>query len=215
MKFLNSPNGAFLYNSLISLLSVQGTPNTLIVEAVLTEMVKETMREKALFDASFQADPLQKTLSLVIQSIHADLGQLKLEPNLKSYAETTEARLKYGSREIAELSKAASEYGEFWAAPEPQISAQGVPYQVTKLSLGNQFSGILGFAIDGSTFNLAELQARYGIEGHWFPLVVPVEEFIFVVDYSSVLVNLKDVSPGQWTKAKDKLTEMMDTLIPP
>lgn len=213
MKSLNSPNGVFLYNSLLKLLSVQGSPNTLIVEAVLSEMVKETMRSKALFDTSYQTDPLQKALFHVLQSLQADLRQWKLEPNLKSYIETIEAKLKLGSREVAELSKAALQGKEHQEALETQISAHGVSYQVTTLTIGNVFDGLLGFTIDGSTFDLSELQAQYLVEGDWFPLMVTAEEFLFIVDYGSILVNLKGSSHSQRYKARDKLTEMMDTSI--
>lgn len=47
MKFLYSPNGAYLFDNLIDLLRNQERHNNLVVDATFNELVKETMLEKA------------------------------------------------------------------------------------------------------------------------------------------------------------------------
>lgn len=92
------------------------------------------------------------------------------------------------------------------------LSAQGIRFQLTDLAMGSRFNGLYAFAVETATFDMEALQKKYPVEGNWFPATISKDDCLFIVDYSSVLVNLRNLSSDHWPKAKDQLIEMMNHL---
>ncbi len=214
MKFLYSPNGAYLFDNLINLLRNQERHNNLVVEATFNELVKETMLEKAQFERLTGVALLSTSLDLVTQSLNSELKARGVEVDFSSYVKDAQKRLKFAAKEIAGLAAAAQGDESQREAPEPLVSAQGIPFQLTSLRMGSQFNGLYAFAVENATFDLEALQKKYAVEGGWFPATITENDFLFIVDYSSILVNLSNLSNDHWPKAKEKLIEMMDCLRP-
>lgn len=213
MRFHNSPNGVFLYESLLDLLSHQERHNNLIVEAVFNELVKEVMRDEARTQDYSQVDLLRSALDEVALSLSKELNRGDTEFDLDPYIKNCAARLKYVSREIMALARsdvlrANQDLGELL------VNAQGVPYRLHYLSIGMYFNGIYGFSVDGETFDMGQLQQTYQIEAKRFPCEVTLGSLLFIVDFSSILINLNGCTEDQRTLAKFKLTEIIDTLRP-
>lgn len=133
--------------------------------------------------------------------------------DFSSYVKDAQKRLKFAAKEIAALAAAAHGPENQREAPKPLVSAQGIPFQLAPLAMGSQFNGLYAFAVEAATFDLEALQKKYAVEGDWFPATIAENDFLFIVDYSSVLVNLSNLSNDHWPKAKEKLVEMMDFLL--
>ncbi|MBD2109989.1 hypothetical protein [Nodosilinea sp. FACHB-13] len=214
MKFLYSPNGAYLFDNLIDLLRNQERHNNLVVDATFNELVKETMLEKAQFERLTDAALLKTSLDLVTQNLDSELKARGIEVDFSSYVKDAQNRLKFAAKEIASLAAAAHGDANHRQVPEPLVSAQGIQFQLTSLAMGSQFDGLYAFAVETATFDLEALQKKYVVEGDWFPATITENDFLFIVDYSSVLVNLSHLSHDHWTVAKEKLVEIMDYLGP-
>ncbi|MBD1914998.1 MULTISPECIES: hypothetical protein [Cyanophyceae] len=214
MKFLYSPNGAYLFDNLIDLLRNQERHNNLVVDATFNELVKETMLEKAQFERLTDVALLSASLDLVTQNLDSELKARGVEVDFSSYSKDAQNRLKFAAKEIASLAAAAHGDENHRQVPEPLVSAQGIPFQLQSLRMGSQFNGLHAFAVETATFDLEALQKKYPVEGDWFPATIFKNDFLFIVDYSSILVNLSNLSNDHWPKAKDQLIEIMDYLRP-
>ena len=213
MRSLFSPNGGFLYASLLELLRHEEQPNNIIVEAVINELVKETIREQANTKPYSQDELLRDALSLVARNIDDVLRRTGTKFNLEPYAKACEAKLKYVSREIAALSEPAHREG-FAEIQFLQKTTHGVTYQITPLNIGKQFKGLYGFTVDGYFFDRDALKSRYNFEAENFPFGISQDGIHFTVDFNCVLVNLQNFSKSQWIQAKETMVEIMHTSIP-
>ncbi|WP_017299644.1 hypothetical protein [Nodosilinea nodulosa] len=214
MKFLYSPSGAYLFENLIDLLRNQERHNNLVVDATFNELVKETMLEKAQFERLTDVALLSTSLDLVIQSLDSELKARGVDVDFSSYRKDAQNRLKFAAKEMASLAAAAHEGENQRQVPEPLVTAQGIPFQLTSLRMGSQFNGLYAFAVETATFDLEALQKKYPVEGDWFPVTISENDFLFIVDYSSVMVNLSHLSHDHWARAKSELVEMMNCLRP-
>ncbi|PSB03837.1 hypothetical protein C7B76_32340 [filamentous cyanobacterium CCP2] len=214
MKFLYSPNGAYLFDSLIDLLRNQERHNNIVVDAAFSELVKETMLEKAQFERLTDIALLSTSLNLVTQSLDSELKSRGIEVDFSSYVKDAQNRLKFAAKEIASLAATAHEGENQRQVPEPLVTAQSIQFQFTSLTMGSEFNGLYAFAVETATFDLEALQKKYAVEGDWFPATISENDFLFIVDYSSILVNLSNLSHDQWAKTKEKLVEMMNCLRP-
>jgi len=212
MKFLYSPNGAYLFDNLIDLLHSQERHNNLVVEATFNELLKETMLEKAQFERLTDVDLLRTSLELVTQGLDSGLKAIGVEVDFSSYIKDAQNRLKFAAKEIAKLADASHGTENPRQVPKPLESAQGIQFQLAPLTMGSQFNGLFAFAVEAAIFDLEALQKQYSVEGDWFPATISKDDFLFIVDYSSVLVNLSHLSRDHWSKAKGELIEMMDFL---
>jgi hypothetical protein len=212
MKFLYSPNGAYLFDNLIDLLRNQERHNNLVVDATFNELVKETMLEKAQFERLTDVALLSNSLDLVAQGLNSELKTRGVEVDFSSYIKDAQNRLKFAAKEIATLAAAAHEDGNQQQIPKPLVSAQGIRFQLAPLVMGSQFNGLFAFAVGTAMFDLEVLRKKHPVEGNWFPATISKDDCLFIVDYSSVLVNLSHRSPEHWTKVKEQLIEMMDCL---
>ncbi|MBW4485321.1 MAG: hypothetical protein KME14_22525 [Tildeniella torsiva UHER 1998/13D] len=214
MKFLYSPNGAYLFDNLIDLLRNQERHNNIVVDATFNELVKETMLEKAQFERLTDAALLKTSLQQVTQILDSELKARGVGVDSSSYTKDAQKRLKFAAKEMASLAAAAHGDENQRQVPEPLVSSQGIQFQLTPLAIGSQFNGLYAFAVETATFDLEALQKKYAVEGDWFPATITENDFLFIVDYSSILVNLSNLSHDHWPEAKEKLVEMMDCLRP-
>ena len=214
MRFRYSPNGAYLHKRLISLLRHPDQHTTLIVNVIFNELVKETMLEKVQYESLSDKALLNTSLELVAQNLDADLKAMGVEVDFNSYKRNAEANLKFTSREMASLASAARSEEDHRQIAEPLVSIHGIRFQLSSLAMGSQFNGLFSFAVEAAVFDLEALQKEYTIEESWFPVTITKDNLLFIVEYSSILVNLIHLPSDNWPKAKNELTELMNYLIP-
>lgn len=212
---------AFLRQQVRSLLRAQAAAphdSNLVLQLVLTELVKQVMRSFAQTTApeALQGQLLHEAVQTTHQWLQAQAGPEGLPCDLSPYFE----RLYRSQHEVAQAMTALS-----WRLVQTEgavFRAQGVvdtapvPFCITPLGIQSIPDGLLAEPLRPCGLQREVLQRHYAVRGLHFPWEVTVQGLTCIVESDGSLITfLEHLSPAQLLQAGASFEQLARDLYVP